>query len=289
MTASSVTLSPFLRRWLGRVAVVAAIVGLALGVQALILHLTTDPLADTRLYYDAATRLNTGQPLYGAPPQANVGPYAGPPLLAVLFRPLALLPFPAAAVIWQAVLMLSFLGILVRAGLRRPVLLAVGCLALPIFWAISIGQAEIIVTFLLAIATPASVALAGHLKLLPWLAAIYWLGRGDRRALGRFVAWALGLGVLQLVLEPAGTLAYIRLEWLKTAFAYRNVSLFAVHPVLWAVAAAVAVVVAYRLAPTRYGWAAAVCLVVVASPRLLVYQAMTLLAAFSRPADEPRT
>ena len=43
----------------------AAIGGL-LGLAMLWLHLTTDPLVDVRAYYDAARRLNDGQPLYAA-------------------------------------------------------------------------------------------------------------------------------------------------------------------------------------------------------------------------------
>src|SRR5206468_788275 len=88
-----------------RVLVAAAVLGVALGVETVVLHVTTDPLADLHAYVDAGARLNAGQPLYGQP----AGPddaafYRYPPLLAVAFRLLALLPFPVVAVIWEALL-----------------------------------------------------------------------------------------------------------------------------------------------------------------------------------------
>jgi hypothetical protein len=61
------------------------------------LHLTTDPLVDVHAYYEAGARLNAGMPLY--PPDQDVnGPHAYfyPPLFAILFRPLSLLPFDSA-------------------------------------------------------------------------------------------------------------------------------------------------------------------------------------------------
>ena len=66
-----------------------------------------------------------------------------PPLLAILFRPLALLPFPVAAAIWQAIITGALVLTIRRIGVREPVLIAMGCLALPLCWALSIGQAEL--------------------------------------------------------------------------------------------------------------------------------------------------
>ena len=48
-----------------------------------------------------ATRLNAGQPLYAQPAGVDEAAfYRYPPLLAIVFRPLALLPFEAAAAVW---------------------------------------------------------------------------------------------------------------------------------------------------------------------------------------------
>jgi alpha-1,2-mannosyltransferase len=274
-------LSPQGRRALRVVFAIAALAGLLIGLETLRVHLTTDPFADTRLYYDAATRLNLGLPLYGGGVTLEgVGPYVSPPLLAIAFRPLALLPFPVAAVIWETVIIAALVATIWRIGLRRPVLIALGCLALPILWALSVGQSELIVLLLLTVGSPVSVALAGHLKLLPWLAAAFWIGRRDRRSLLRLGSWVLAIGLAQVVLEPAATIDYLQLEWMRTAFGFRNISLFAVHPALWAGMVVVLVVLAIRLAPTRHGWAFAVALAVLASPRLLVYQLASLLAVF---------
>ena len=101
----------------------------------------------------------------------------------------------------------------------------------------------------------------------------------------RLGAW-LALGLFQLVVEPAATLAYIRLEWLNGAFAFRNISPLPSTPALWVATVVVLVVLALRYAPTRYGWPFAVALSVFAYPRLLVYQLLTLLAAFGGPRNE---
>jgi hypothetical protein len=282
-TSRTLTLSPFGRRWLRRVAILAAVVGTALGLETLLLHMSTDPFADTRLYYDAGARLNAGLPLYLDAVPGAAGPYTNPPLLAIAFRPLALLPFPVAAAIWEAVLLAAFVVTHRRIGLREPVLIALGCLALPILWALSIGQSEVLVTMLLTLGTPLSVAFAGNLKLVPFVVGVYWIGRRDRRALVGLVAWAAAIGLVQLVLEPAATLEYLRFDWLQSAFGYRSVSPFVIHPLLWVALVAILAGLGLRYGRTRYGWPLAVVLAVFANPRLLVYQLMTLLAAFGGP------
>ena len=265
-------LSPSGRRWVGRIAVLGAVVGALLGLETLVLHLSTDPLVDIRRYYEAGRRLNEGLPLYGLVSEDTTATYLNPPLLAILFRPLALLPFPAAAAIWEIVVAGSLALTIWRAGLNRRVLIVVCWLALPICWALVIGQVEIVITLLLSFGTPVAVALAGTMKLFPWLAAVYWVGRRQWTALARFVAWIAGLFLLQLLIEPAATLAFFRLEWLDASFEVRNVSLWVIHPALWLVGAVVAGVASLRLAGTRWGWFAAVVLTVMANPRLLVYQ-----------------
>ena len=49
------------------VLIAASVLGLIIGLDTLILHLTTDPLADVHAYYDAGARLNAGLPLYDQP------------------------------------------------------------------------------------------------------------------------------------------------------------------------------------------------------------------------------
>jgi hypothetical protein len=67
----------------------------------------------------------------------------------------------------------------------------------------------------------------------------------------------------------------------------RNWSPYVVSPVLWAVLVIAGTALVFRLAPTRWGWAAAVGLAVLATPRLLLYQLMTLMVALREPAATP--
>ena len=193
-------------RW---VFIAASVLGLIIGLDTLVLHLRLDPLADVRAYYDAGARLNAGQPLYIQPATTDdPGFYRYPPLLAIAFRPLALLPYETAALIWEAFLIVLFVATLVRLGLRNQwTWIVTGWLAAPIAWSLAIGQAQVAVTFLVALGSPWAIALAANLKILPIIVAVYWIGRRDWRAVGVLVGWLIGLALLQFVLEPAGTIA----------------------------------------------------------------------------------
>src|SRR5436190_22414007 len=93
----------------------AAIVGALISINTFLLHLFGDPLADVRAYYDAGARLNAGQPLYVQTATIDDPAfYRYPPLLAIVFRPLAVLPYEAAAAIWEALVIASFVATVVR-------------------------------------------------------------------------------------------------------------------------------------------------------------------------------
>jgi Glycosyltransferase family 87 len=262
----------------------AAVVGLLAGIDIFVLHVTSDPLTDVRAYYDAGARLNAGLPLYpaGADPDAPEF-YRYPPLLAIAFRPLALLPYPAAAAAWEAVVLGAFAWSVRRVGGDRATWLALGILAMPIAWMLSVGQAQALVTALTVIGAPWAIALAGQIKLFPLLVGVYWLGLRDWRSVGALASWTLVLALGQLILEPSGTLAYLTFPNLGQVGDVNNLSPYAISPILWAVLAIAGVVAAIRLAPGHWGWAAAVFLSVLATPRLLSYQLSTLLAALKRP------
>jgi hypothetical protein len=265
----------------------AAVVGTLLGVNTVILHLSSDPLADIHAYYDAGTRLNDGLPLYAQAATTNDAEfYRYPPLLAILFRPLALLPFAAAAAIWELVVVGSFVATIALLRPGRRGWLVFGMLALPIGWSLSIGQAQVPVTLLVAIGNPWALALATNLKVFPALVAIWWIGRRDWGSLARFAIGVAALAVLQLVLESSGTLAYPGVFNLAQVGDVRNLSPYGFSPIAWAALVAAGALAALRLAPTRWGWAAAVAFSVLASPRLLVYQLMTLVAGLRPPAAE---
>lgn len=284
MTATPVRARPVPRLWFA-----LAVIGAVAGAYLFWSHATTDPLADVHAYYDAGARLNAGQPLYppGADPDLAQF-YRYPPLLAILFRPLALLPFDVAAGIWETLVVAAFVLTLRRLGVRRhETWLAVGMLGIPIGWTLAIGQAQTIVTLLLTLGNPWAVALAGHLKLFPLLVGTYWLARSDWRSLGLLVAWTVGLGLVQLVLEPANTLAFLGLTNLGQVGSVHNFSPYALSPLLWAVLVVGGAAVTLRLGRTRWGWSSAVALSILASPRLLTYMLMTLLACLRRPDQAP--
>ena len=262
-----------------------AVVGALAGIYVLWMHVTTDPLNDVQAYYWAGARLNAGLPLY--PPDQSVATplgYPYPPLLAILFRPLALLPFAAAAAIWEVVVIASLVGTVWLMGFRRrETWLALGILALPIAWCVAIGQAQVPLTLLTAIGAPWSIALAANIKLFPALIALWWIGRREWRSLGIFVAAMAGLAILQLILAPQASLDYLTAITLKQVGAVRNFSPYALSPVIWAVLVGAGVLLTLRVAPTRWGWAAAVALSILATPRLLVYMFMTFLAILTAP------
>ena len=161
--------------------------------------------------------------------------------------------------------------------------IVLGWLAAPFAWSLAVGQAQVAVTFLLVIGAPWAVAVAAHLKLLPVLVAVFWIGRRDWGALARLAAWGLGLLVLSFVLEPAGTVAYLTFPDLGQVGEVRNLSPYAFSPWIWLAGVGALLAVAWRVAPTRWGWPAGVALSVLASPRLLMYMFSTLAAAKGGP------
>ncbi|HET9521100.1 MAG TPA: glycosyltransferase 87 family protein [Candidatus Limnocylindrales bacterium] len=274
------------RRNVNLVLFAAATFGVLVGVNTFLLHLGSDPFADIHAYYDAGARLNAGQPLYEQAATTNQAEfYRYPPLLAIAFRPLALLPFETAAIIWEAIVVASLVLLIVwlRPGFRGR--LMIGMLAMPILWSLAIGQAQIPMTLLMAYGTPWSLAFATHFKVLPALAAIWWIGRRDWRSLAQFAVWVVVLGAVQLVFEPAATLAFPSVFTLAQVGEVRNFSPYVISPILWAVLVVGGAILALRFAPTRWGWAAAVALAVLATPRLILYQLMTLLAGLREPGS----
>ena len=278
----------WLRRGLRVLAVVLAGFGLLLGIEVLILHLTTDPLADVHAYYDAGARLNAGLPLYEQTADPNFNYYYFyPPLLAIVFRPLALLPFTTAALIWEAVLLVATVLTFRRIGLREPVVLVACILALPILWALAIGQAQALVTLLLTYGNPFAVALAANIKVFPGLVAVYWVGRREWRRLGTVRGLDGGSHRVPVRARAGGDARLHRLPAVRPGgqrpepLALRDLA---------ASLAGLGRGDGRRspsiLARTRWGWPAAIVLSVFATPRLLSYQLSTLLAAF-RPTEPP--
>jgi glycosyl transferase family 87 len=262
-------------------AVVMALAGLGVAWQ----HLLSDPLGDARAYYDAATRLNLGHALYPAGADPNAAEfYRYPPLLAIALRPFALLPYQAFALLWELVVIGSFALLVRQLGARSErTWLAIGVLGIPIGWALSIAQAQVPMTLLVAIGQPWSIALAANLKLFPALVALWWIGRRDWQATIAFVAWMLLLALVQLLLDPQGATSILNVVTLADVGGVRNVSPYLLSPAAWAILLGAGVLATLLVARTRWGWAAAVTLATLASPRLLVYMLMSLIATVREP------
>src|SRR4029079_16044787 len=114
-----------------------------------------------------------------------------PPLLAQLLRPLALLGYGPFSLIWELIVIATFVWLLQHLGVRnRSTWIAVGLLGVPIGWALTIAQAHTPMTLLMALGEPWSIAVAANLNLFPVLIALYWLGRGDWGAVRGVPRWA---------------------------------------------------------------------------------------------------
>lgn len=272
---------------LGLVAFAAAVIGALLGFAIAWIHLTQDPLADAHAYYDAASRLNAGHALYpaGIDPSTN-RIYLYPPLFAVLLRPLALLPYEAFALVWELIVVASFVLLLRYLGLRRrSTWIAIGILGIPIGWALTVAQAHVPMTLFLAIGQPWSIALAANMKLFPAAIAIWWLGRRDFQAFGAFLVWTALLVGAQLLLAWDATLAFFGSVGFAQIGEVRNFSPYVQSPWLWFGLVLLGALVTLGLARTRWGWAAAVTFATLSPPRLLTYMFMGLLAAIRQPLE----
>ena len=267
-----------------------AVIGAIAGFAVAWMHLLGDPLNDARPYYEAASRLNAGQPLYpeNLDPNSNKI-YLYPPLFAVLLRPFALLPYEVFALLWELVVVGSFVVLLQRLGVRRrSTWIAIGLLGVPIGWALTVAQAHVPMTLLMAIGQPWSIALAANLKLFPALLILYWLGRREWESAAAFLVWCALLAALQVVLAQGASIDYVQqlgVEQLGEAGVLRNFSPYTISPLLWFALLFVGAAVTIVAARHRWGWAIAVTFASLAPPRLLVYMLTGLLAAIRRPRD----
>jgi hypothetical protein len=138
------------RRRLLAFAMVAISAGLLAAVLAVYFTRGFIP-GDAVVYLAGGERLNAGHPLYaispgdrplGIKPPFWTVPLLSPPLIAVLFRPLALLPPDAGAYVWWAASMAAIGRVLIEFWRRRPILTSIAVLALvvPLTYEIGVGN-----------------------------------------------------------------------------------------------------------------------------------------------------
>ncbi len=179
-------------RWRRRLEV--ALVALALGTVAalLVVYFRRGFVpGDAYTYLAAGERLNAGHQLYAlSPGDRPVGlkppywtvPLLSPPLIGVLWRPLALLPLELGVYLWWAAMISSIVGVVLVTLRRRPIAgsMAVLALSIPITYEIGVGNVN-------------GLLLAG-------LVCVWWLvARGREVAAGALLAILVAVKLMPAV------------------------------------------------------------------------------------------
>ena len=228
-------------------------------------------LSDAEAYWNAAMRLRTGGDLYpalGSVDASDVYRYA--PWFAWLAMPFTFLPIQLAGGLWSAIL-LAASGVALIPLIRARAWLLVA-LFLPILVGISaVGNVHplLIASLMHGVerrSGPLWIALAASLKIFPILLATVYAGRRE---------WTrLAVTVLLTALLWAPALLYdLRGYATESGQAASLISV----PVLYGMAVGGAIFVALILARTRYRWLAASTALVLALPRLFVYDVTYLM------------
>lgn len=172
-----------------------SLVAIAFGLLAVILYVYFDRgfiPGDAIVYLASGERLNAGHLLYAISPGDRVValkppywtvPTLSPPFMAVLFRPLALLPPDVGAYVWWAATISSIAATLVILVRRIPILTSVAVLVLgvPIAYEIGVGNVNALI-------------LAG--SILIWLSAT----RGHGRFAGALTAFLVMVKIWPIAL-----------------------------------------------------------------------------------------
>lgn len=238
-------------------------------------------LSDAEAYWDAATRLTDGRPLYPVvadPDASTVYRYA--PWFAYAAVPFTFLPQQVAGVVWSLILVAASVWA-VEPVMRR------GSIVVGLFFgAILIGISAIGNVQPLIVAAlvhgverrsgPLWIAMAASLKVVPAFFALVYLGRRQWWRFAAsvvlsllFVAPMLLFDLSNYVTDPAGAAFLIR--W----------------PPVWVAALVLGTVATVWWARSRYAWLAAGTAAALALPRFFVYDITFLLpGAATRRVDE---
>jgi hypothetical protein len=199
---------------------VAAVgIGLTLAATVIDAQLTASHfLGDAYVYLGAGERLNAGHPLYSLSPGDRpipiqppfwTAPLVSPPLIAVIWRPLAALPGEAGVVIWWLVSLLALGASILHVVRRQPLVagLALVLLSIPVALEACLGNVNALLL--------AGAIATWHWRDRPWAGTIVgimtavklwpavlglWLLAGDRRrGVSVFVATLAVCGVVSLL------------------------------------------------------------------------------------------
>ncbi len=257
----------------------------ALVVVGLVTAATNWHLTDLKAYLAAADLLATGGNPFdvhlverGLPYHYHYSPWFG-----ALFVPLTALPVDIVRIGWSAVLIsasaVALAPVMVTHGARAFALVALMAFLLTNMVAEGNVQPLLLAGLVWSLerrAGPIAIGVAASLKITPILLVLVYVGRGQyRRAL-------VAIGAAGILVAP--TLLY---DLPETATTTGGTGLFTSAPILWALSAATAVVATLWLARGRFGWLAAATAMVLALPRLLIFDVTNLLAALPARRRSP--
>ena len=250
---------------------VALAVILGIGIVNLYWAFSAWTLSDAAAYWNAALRLRDGEPLYRLLTTVDASDvYRYAPWFAWAVVPITWLPVQVAGALWSAVLLAASAGALVPLVRARAWLLV--ALFGPILVGISaVGNVQPLLVAALVWGVgrrsgPLWIGAAASLKIFPILFVAVYLGQREWARAGAALVVTAALWAPAMLYDLRG----------YATDAGQAASLFA-FPVLWALVVAAGFAVTVRLARGRFGWLAAATTVVVALPRLFVYDATYLM------------
>lgn len=242
--------------------------------------------ADVSAYWNAALRVQSGEPLYRTGLATDTGLYRYAPWFAYAWIPLTHLPRQIVEGGWTVVLLAASLASTLPLLRHGAIGIALCALLLPIqLDGAAFGNVQPLLVLMLMwgverASAPVWIAIAASLKAVPILLVLVLLGRQQyRQALATFVLF--GVLVLPMLLFD--------LSGYNTEPGPMQISLAQIWLPLWAASALFAAFATWFWADTRFAWLIGSLALVAALPRLLSYELGFLLIATSgrlrRPGD----
>lgn len=260
---------------------------IALTSYALITYALARPVGvDVTAYWNAAERLRNGETLYAAGAANASDLYRYAPWFAFAWIPLTYLPMEAVTSAW--------VGLMVAAALISTIPLLrlgpTGWAAFAFFLPLQLqgavfGNVQPLLVLALMWGVerrsgPLWIALGASLKAVPLALALVYAGRGEwRRA-------AVAGGLTAILIAP---MLFFDLSSYSTAPGPNQDSLAGVSLFLFLPIAVASLLVTYRLAASRYNWAAGAFAMIATLPRLLSYQATFMLVGLANGRRTPRS
>jgi len=178
------------------------------------------PSGNFEIFRTASRHLFTGDDLYAEYPAAHTDRFKYSPTFALLFSPLAWLPWPLALFLWSALNALLLFVAVERVLPQRQALLAMAFMHLEVLRGMQNAQSNALVAALIVLAfaamergrhwrTAAAVALGASVKIFPLAALTFALPhrRAFRAGLAAIVVGVLLVALPLLAMTPAALLA----------------------------------------------------------------------------------